>query len=193
MKSDAELMLDFQAGEAEAFEKLVLRHQTGLLNFFARMTNDAAGAEDLTQEVFLRVYRHADGYEPTAKFATYLYRIARNCWIDSVRKHKRRGKVVSLDKTSEAGQPYRDALECGDDGPVAAMERNEQGRAIEEALAKLPEEQRLVFVLSEVQGMKYAEIGETLGVPVGTVKSRMHVAVRRLRDLLEQAGIVAEG
>lgn len=190
MKSDADLMLAFKAGDTGAFEKLVLRHQIGLFNFFMRMSNKRDLAEDLTQDVFFRVYLHADTYESTAKFTTYLYRIARNCWIDHIRRLKRRGRPKSLDEETAEDLSLRSTLPAATEPPSARMEREEQGRVIEEALAGLPEEQRMVFILSEMEGLKYAEIAEALEIPVGTVKSRMHVAVRRLRDQLVKRGYV---
>lgn len=193
VKTDADLMQAFQEGDRESFEKLVLRHQMGVFNFFMRMlSGDRAAAEDMTQEVFFRIFLHAGNYERTAKFTTYLYRIAKNCWIDHLRRIKRRGVPRSLDKEMAEGFTLHDQLESDADDPGRRLESDDRRRIIEEALESLPEEQRVVFVLSEVQGMKYAEIGETLQIPVGTVKSRMHTAVQRLRDALERRGIVGE-
>lgn len=193
MQNDADLMLAFQQGKRDAFEKLVLRHQVGLFNFFFRMTGDRELAEDLTQEVFFRVYSHARSYVRSAKFTTYLYRIAKNAWIDHLRRIKRRGRMASLDKEDENGLNFYDRLSAESEDPDARLEREDTSRMIEEALDTLPEEQRICFVLSEVQGMKYAEISETLEIPVGTVKSRMHVAMQRLREFLERRGYQHNG
>ena len=193
MKTDIQLMKEFQKGDRESFEKLILRHQMGVFNFFMRLMRDRQAAEDQTQEVFLRLYLHADRYEVTAKFTTYLYRIARNCWVDYLRRLKRRGRMGSLDKETAEGANLYDRLAADVERPDARAENEDRAALIEAAIEALPEEQRVVFVLSEIQGMKYADIAETLDIPVGTVKSRMHGAVQRLRDYLMRHGIVGVG
>jgi len=189
MLTDADLMRAHQLGDKNAFEELINRHQNGLLNFFYRLVHDRELAEDHTQEVFLKIYLHADSYRQEAKFTTYLYRVAKNCWIDQLRKTKRRGYVHSLDKEFENGVNLYERLAADTKEPGARLEEKDRAAVIEEAIQSLPEEQRVVFVLAEVQEMKYADIAETLDVPVGTVKSRMHVATRRLRELLENKGL----
>ncbi len=190
MKTDAELMTAFREGDAEAFEKLVLRHQMGLFNFFYRLVGDRQTAEDQTQEVFFKLYLHAGNYVETAKFTTYLYKIAKNCWIDFYRRRKRRASPRSLDVDVDEGLSLHERIPADVEPPAARMERWDRQEVVMKAVAALPEEQRMVFVLSEVQGMKYAEIAQTLDIPVGTVKSRMHVAVNRLRESLTRAGIM---
>ncbi|MBN2714165.1 MAG: sigma-70 family RNA polymerase sigma factor [Planctomycetes bacterium] len=192
MTSDADLMMQFQKGEREAFEKLVMRHQVGIFNFFYRLVGNRELAEDQTQEVFFRLYTHAESYTNSAKFTTYMYRIAKNCWIDHMRRVKRRGRMQSLDKETENGLNLYDNLSAQTEEPHENLEREDKRNMIDEALASLPEEQRVVFVLSEIQGMKYAEISETLDIPVGTIKSRMHVAVSRLREYLTRHGITGK-
>ncbi len=189
MATDAELMREFQQGYREAFEKLVLRHQVGLFNFFMRLLGQREAAEDQTQEVFLRLYLHSGSYVETAKFTTYLYRIAKNSWIDHLRKIGRRGKMHSLDQETAAGQNLYGYLDANTTSPLERLEQQDRAEMVDQAIAGLPEEQRVVFVLSEVQGMKYAEIAATLGIPVGTVKSRMHVAMQRLRVFLTRRGV----
>lgn len=190
MKSDVDLMQEFQRGNRDAFEKLVLRHQVGLFNFFVRLMNDREAAEDQTQEVFFRLYMHAANYVESAKFTTYLYRIAKNCWIDHLRRVIRRGRPQSLDKETSDGLNLYEHLAADTSMPDERLKQEGQREAINEAVANLPEEQRIVFVLSEIQGMKYAEISETIGIPIGTVKSRMHVAMQRLRETLSRMGLV---
>ncbi|GMV81279.1 MAG: RNA polymerase sigma24 factor [Planctomycetota bacterium] len=184
MKSDPELMSEFAQGEESAFDKLVKRHQVGLLNFFFRLVWDQTLAEDLTQEVFLRLYMHREEYEPRAKFTTYLYRIGRNCWIDYLRRTKSERKVRSLDAQDENGHSLAEAVAARAEDPRSTVGKDELTGAVVEAIDALPEEHKLVFILSEVQGLKYQEISETLNIPVGTVKSRMFHAVKRLREHL---------
>lgn len=184
MKTDPELMADLRDGDEQAFEALVGRHQTSLLNFFFRLVWDRGVAEDLSQEVLLRLYLHSADYEPRAKFTTYLYRIARNCWVDHMRRTKGERKMRSLDAESEEGHTLAETLAIGVEDPSSMARKSELADAVIEAVDGLPEEQKLVFILSEVQGLKYDEIGETLDIPVGTVKSRMFHAVKRLRNKL---------
>lgn len=184
MKTDPELMADLRDGDEQAFEALVGRHQTSLLNFFFRLVWDRGVAEDLSQEVLLRLYLHSADYEPRAKFTTYLYRIARNCWVDHMRRTKGERKTRSLDAELEEGHTLADTLAIGVEDPSSMARKSELADAVIEAVDGLPEEQKLVFILSEVQGLKYDEIGETLDIPVGTVKSRMFHAVKRLRNKL---------
>lgn len=189
MASDRELIAAFQAGRQEAFEQIVLRHQVGLINFFYRFLGDRERAEDYTQEVFLRLYLHADRYVPTAKLTTYLYHIAKNLCLDDLRRRKRQGPMQSIDHETQEGYSLRDELIAEEETPSDQLEGKDRERIVQEALAKLPEEQRLVVVLSEIRGMKYKEIAEILEIPVGTVKSRMHTAMHKLREILEQKGI----
>ncbi len=184
MKTDAELMLEFKAGDRSAFEKLVKRHETGLINYFHRLLWDRAAAEDQTQEVFIRIFTHASTYEPRAKFVTYLYRIARNCWIDHLRRTKHVRKQVSLD--AETGDEFSlyDSVSRREDSPIDAARKHEFIEHLIEAIDSLPEQQKSCFVLSEVRNMSYAEVAETLEIPVGTVKSRMHNAMKKLRNIL---------
>jgi RNA polymerase sigma-70 factor (ECF subfamily) len=185
VKSDADLMLAFQDGDKEAFDALLNRHQVGLYNFFYRLQGRASVAEDLTQEVFFKIFRHAARYEKTAKFTTFLYRVARNVWFDWLRKRKRRGVMASLDRTDAEGDGLYGRLSGGTPEPLEGVLADETAAQIQRAIAALPEEQRLVFVLAEVQGMRYAEVGEALDIPEGTVKSRMHNAVHKLRERLQ--------
>jgi RNA polymerase sigma-70 factor, ECF subfamily len=184
---DLELMRRFQAGDVDAFTELYERHLKGLLNFFFRLCWDRSLAEDFAQEVLLRVFKSAARWEPNAKFTTYLYRIARNHWIDHCRLLSTQKENVSL-QTRVGGPDSQATLvdRLPDDirPPEHDLDRRELYEAIMNALEELPEEQRLVFILSEVEDLKYQEIAEILDIPLGTVKSRMHTAVHRLQELL---------
>jgi len=184
MKTDVELMLEFKAGESSAFDKLVKRHEVGLINYFYRMLWDRASAEDLTQEVFIKVYTHAQDYEPRAKFSTYVYRIARNSWIDHLRRNKHRRKNLSLDAELDDDFNLYDSITVQEDSPIDVARKHEFVEHLIEAIDSLPEQQKSCFVLSEIRNMSYAEVAETLEIPVGTVKSRMHNALKKLRNTL---------
>ena len=183
---DLELMRRFQAGDADAFTQLYERHLRGLLNFFFRLCWDASMAEDFAQEVLLRVYKSAKQWEPNAKFTTFLYRIARNFWIDHCRLLSTQKEKVSLNaQTAGDGEvSLIDRLPDDIKPPEDDLDRRELYGAIMKALEQLPEEQRMVFVLSAIEEMKYQEIAEVMDVPVGTIKSRMHTAVAKLQELL---------
>jgi len=187
-QSDVELMLRVREDDPDAFELLVKRHEGPILNYFYRLTWDRQRSEDMAQDVFMRLYRARARYSPQARFTTYLYRIAKNLWIDQYRSKKSAPSETSLD--GPIGQDDGRVLHLRD--RIAAPGRSPDERAsgrelvdtLKKALDLLPEDQRLVFVLGQVQGMAYARISEIMEVPEGTVKSRMHAAVRRLRGLL---------
>ena len=148
-------------------------------------------AEDLTQEVFCRVFVHRKSYKAKAKFSTYLFRIARNLWIDHYRSQGKNPRVTSQYVPAGkdgSGQELIDTIPAPDSAGTTAAQ-SEIALKLQEALSQLSEEQRLTFSLAKNQGMKYAEIAETLRVPVGTVRSRMHSAVQKLQRILrEQTG-----
>jgi RNA polymerase sigma-70 factor (ECF subfamily) len=188
-RDDAALLLALKGGEFAAFSTLVDRHQRSLINFFYHLCWDRQTAEDCAQEVFLRVYSHRDTYEPQAKFTTFLFRIARNLWIDRIRTAAVHGKPASLDSRADGGDGHSlaDRLPGRSPDPVDILAREEQQAALQRAIDQLPDEQKAVVILSEIQGLKYQDIGAILDIPVGTVKSRMHTAMERLKELLSVA------
>lgn len=193
---DAELMHRFGAGDDEAFRTLVRRHERALLHFFHRRCLDRAQAEDLAQEVFLRIVRHRGSWRPDAKFTTYMYRIAENLWIDRWRSRKAAPREASLEDElpgsgadGDDGGSLGTAVAAPGSSPAELSADRELAAKIRRAVARLPEEQRAVFTMAEVRGMKYQDIAEVLEVPVGTVKSRMHAATAKLRTLLEAEGL----
>lgn len=197
---DAALIFALREGtpaESEkAFEELMTRWQTPLFNFFKRLVWDYATAEDLTQEVFMRLYRHRADYEPQATLATYLFRIGRNCWVDYLRRMRRERKNMSLDENGweNHANDERNAINGGNhdrwrserNEPAAEISRKELSESLARAINSLSDEHRLVFVLSAVQGLSYEETAAAARIPVGTVKSRMHHAVKLLRKKLSK-------
>lgn len=184
--TDFDLIQGIKKGDLGAFTVLVERHQRPLVNFFYHNSWDRQVSEDCAQEVFLRLYNHLGSYEPQAKFTTFLYRIARNLWIDRLRSAASHPGPVSLEAptTRDDDGSLRDRVRSREESPVEILEKRETHAALRQAIERLPEEQRMVLILSEMQGLKYKEIGEILDVPVGTIKSRMHTAVERLKELL---------
>ncbi len=186
--SDAELVAEVKRGRLAAFTRLVERHQRSLINFFYHVSWDRQIAEDCAQEVFLRLFSHLDRYEPQAKFSTFLFRVARNLWIDRVRAANARAKPVSLEAVGAGGdeRPLQERIAGNAATPVEILAERDQRDALRAAIERLPEEQRVVVVLGEFEGLKYQEIGAILDVPVGTVKSRMHAAMEKLKEMLLQ-------
>ena len=165
---DIRLMLEAKNGRQEAFAALVRRHQRALMNFFCR-TGVSMEAEDLVQQSFLRLYRYRNRYQPSAKFTTFLYLIARQVRTDALRKRKR--GVELAEKVADAAPS---------DEPPSPAQADVTART-EEALGRLPEGMRDVVVLGILQSLGYEEVGRILRIPTGTVKSRMFSALRRLR------------
>jgi RNA polymerase sigma-70 factor (ECF subfamily) len=187
--SDAELMRRFGAGDDEAFRVLVERHERALLGYFWRRCMDRALAEDCVQEVFLRLVRHRGSWRPDAKFTTYLYRIAENHWIDRYRSRRSAPPGTSLDALAQdEGEQAGSAFAAQGPDPSQAAHARDLGERIRRAVLRLTPEQQQVFALGQTRGMRYEDVSQVLGIPVGTVKSRMHAAVLRLREILAEEG-----
>lgn len=193
MDADAEKMLRVRDGDIAGYGDLVRRYQGALINFFYKLVWDRQEAEDFAQDVFVKVFVARAHYEEKSKFSTYLFRVATNYWIDFLRTRGKRKKAASLDRdvqtadgTANLGQFIAAKTATPDDDLL----RREQLERTREAIDALPEEQKLAFLLAEVQGMKYQEIAETLDLPLGTVKSRIHAAVLKLREQLAAKGII---
>ncbi len=196
-ESDTQLMERMRDDEESdaALTVLVERYQDELVGFFYNRCWDQAQAEDLAQTVFIKIFQARERYTDSAKVRTYLYRIAHNAWVDYVRRQRRR-HAISIDaefssskSRGGSGSRLRDNLAAPDvreDDPAQNALIRER---IQEAVEALPEKQRMVFTMANNQSLKYQEISEILDVPEGTIKSRMHAAVRTLRttlhDLLE--------
>ncbi|MGB5349696.1 MAG: RNA polymerase sigma factor [Polyangiales bacterium] len=194
--SDEELLRAYRDGDSEAFKLLFHRYRRPLFNFLLRRVGDRGRAEELYQDSWTKVIERCGAFRGDSKFSTWLYTIARNACIDHQRKMKFRGHA-SLDETQRgADQPRVERVA----NPGLAPDQLAVGQALREririAVEALPEEQREVFLLRQLQGLGFREVAEVVGVPVNTVKSRMRYALERLQlgldDLREQAGKGAE-
>ncbi len=183
MSDDAEWMSRFQAGDKEAYNKLVSLYYPMIYNYFCSMTYDKHLAEDITQEVFIKLYKFRDQYQPVKTFKAFLFTIARNAYIDYYRKVKRKPEFSYDVDVGE--KKYSDLFESENSDPSEPIDASERIERIMNAVHKLPDILRDVFVLSEIEGLKYSEIAEILNIPVGTVKSRMFNALKNLRELLK--------
>jgi RNA polymerase sigma-70 factor (ECF subfamily) len=189
-EADEVLLLAYRAGDVRAFERLVARHEKPVWNFIRRFVGDATTAEDLLQEVFLRVVKSADEWRGSAKFSTWLYTIARNLTVDHARRAVHRD-ATSLDGPERAGAETSLHDRIAAVAPAAdSLVADRQTKArIDDAIAALPAEQREVFLMREVMEMPFAEIATAVGASEPTVKSRMRYALEKLRAaLVELAG-----
>lgn len=189
--SDEELLLEYQKDETKAaFEELVGRYERELFSYLRRYLGDAAMAEDAFQTTFLQMHLKRDQFEPGRKVRPWLYTIATNQAIDAQRRNKRH-RMVSLDRRggSEASDELGSLIELLESREAAAesnMEAGERRDWIREAVAQLPEQLRSALNLVYYQGMKYREAADVLGIPVGTVKSRLHAAILKLNEAWKQ-------
>ncbi len=175
-------MLDVKAGDDASFDLLLQKYRTPLVNFLYRMVRDTATAEDLAQEVFLRVYRARKQYSPSAKFTTWLFRIATNLALNSVRDNRHRQKDVSIDAASS---PDEDATPMQLPAPEMRIDEHmiERDRAdyIRKVISQLPEKQRVAVLLHKYEEMDYAEIARILECSESALKSLLFRAYETLR------------
>jgi len=185
--SDAEVMLRVKTGDDSAFEYLVQKYRRPMVSFMYRMTHNATVAEDLAQEVFLRVYRSRDNYEPSAKFTTWLYRIASNLAVNYARdtRHERAENAVSIDEQDEDTGLTVDVP----DNSLSAEEsilRRERMAAIRQRVQALPERQRIAVIMHKYQEMDYRQIAEVLKLSESATKSLLFRAYETLRVQLKE-------
>lgn len=177
---DRRLIADCLSGQREAFGILVSRYQARLYNAVIRLLDNADDAADVVQDAFLNAFQSLRSFKGDAEFFTWLYRIAFNTAI-SLRRKKR--ATVSLDSGgAEGGIDPDDPSEYIK--PGSALQRNEEETQLQDAMNRLSIEHREVLVLKDIEGMKYEDIAAILGVPIGTIRSRLHRARLELRDLL---------
>ncbi|MBK9383931.1 MAG: sigma-70 family RNA polymerase sigma factor [Planctomycetes bacterium] len=182
----ADPIVRIQRNEPRAFEALVELYAGRLAVFFHRHVRERAHAEDLVQEVFLKIFRGASLYEPQGCPDTYVWRVARNVLIDQARAARARLRPSSLDASSDEGARGLENLAPthAQAGPLETLERLEAIQRLSDALAALTIEQRLAFELGVLEALPYQQVGAILEIPVGTVKSRIFNAVRALKRLL---------
>ena len=185
--TDAEVMLKVKAGDDAAFGFLVQKYRRPMVSFMYRMAHNSAAAEDLAQEVFLRVYRSRTGYEASAKFTTWLYRIATNLAMNFTRdtRHERPENQVSLDEPAEEDAPRVDVADQGLNAEQNLL-RRERMQEIRKRVQSLPERQRLAVVMHKYQAMDYKQIAEVLKLSESATKSLLFRAYETLREQLRE-------
>jgi len=197
-RSDEELLLAYRSGaDRRAFEALVERYETELYSYLRSYLGDPQMAEDVFQAAFLQVHLKCEQFEPGRKVRPWLYAVATNQAIDAQRRN-RRHRMVSLDRCyggggaeDDEGGPLMTFLDSHEITPAEQFALAEEGGRVREAVDRLPDPLRRVVILVYYQGLKYREAAAILGVPVGTVKSRLHAAIGRLNQHLTPAQLLA--
>lgn len=170
--TDEQLMAAVQGGDSSALGELFNRHHAALYRYFLRLSGSAALSEDLTQDVFLRMLRRGETWQPDARFTSWMYRIAHNAFIDHTRRSKwETAMPEKMDIPAPAGRQ---------------LEQDEEHALLHRALLLLPPDKRELLVLSRFQGLKYEQIGELLDVETNTVKVRVFRALGQLREIYER-------
>jgi len=190
-RSDVQLMLDVKAGDDESFNLLLRRYRTPLVNFLYRMVRDTATAEDLAQEVFLRVYRARKEYSPSAKFTTWMFRIATNLALNSIRDNRHKQMETSIDapRNDEEDSAPRE-LPSREMRIDEHMVERDRSQFIRSAITSLPEKQRVAVLLHKYEEMDYGEIARILDCSESALKSLLFRAYETLR--VQLAPLVAQ-
>jgi RNA polymerase sigma-70 factor (ECF subfamily) len=189
--SDEELLMACQRGDPDALPEVIRRHERGIYSYLRRYTRDPVLAEDVFQDTFLKVHEKIGQYQEGRPARPWLYTIATHQAVDALRRAKRR-RGASLDESRDRagggeGARLADAVESHEDAPSERMERGELAERMRAAVDMLPDLYREVLILAYYHEMKYQDIGEVLGLPLGTVKSRMHAAMGKLAEILKGA------
>ena len=190
--SDEDLMGRVAGEDERAFSELVRRFQSRVTNLICRVLNDRECADDLAQEVFIRVFVHRRNYRRGSKFSTWLFTIAANLAKNEIRRRVRRRNWFSLDALQELLKDSAIQLADPTEGQEATLEREQLQGAVGRAIATVPEKYRVALVLRDIEGLTYEEIAQVLSIPGGTVRSRINRArgmlKRKLQPLLRRAG-----
>ena len=188
--SDEDLMARVAVDDERAFTELVRRFQGRVTNLVSRVLNDRECADDLAQEVFVRVFVHRRNYRHGSKFSTWLFTIAANLAKNEIRRRVRRRNWFSLDALQELLHDSIAQLADPTEGREATLEREQLREAIGRSIATVPEKYRMALVLRDIEGLPYEEIAQVLGIPGGTVRSRINRArgmlKRKLQPLLRR-------
>jgi len=189
--TDEELVRQVLAGDRERFADLVRRYQAKLVNYLYRLVRNSDDAQDLAQEVFVRVYQALDRFDPQYRFSTWLFRVGQNAAIDQIRR--RRFRMVPIGRSGDEREEGGRELELAAEGPSAldGMEAAERDREVRRAIDGLPWEYRELIVLRHYGELAYDEIAQVKGMPLGTVKNKLFRARQMLKRLLlpDDAGL----
>ena len=180
-----------QRGDVNAFEDLVAAYEKNVYNLALRMTGNAQDAEDMAQEAFIKAYNSLSSFRGESKFSVWLYRIVSNVCLDFLRKKNKQG-TVSLSVEDDDGEDSQLDLPDLSQSPEELLEKKLTREAVQRGLKALPEDARQILLLREIQGLSYEEIGQTLGLESGTVKSRIFRARKKLCAFLLADGNIPD-
>lgn len=183
-RTDEELILAFQSGNEEAYTVLVRRYKDPLMNYIYRFVGDYDECADILQDTFVRLYRKKHLYKSVAKFSTWLYTIAGNLARSELRRRSRKG-LFSIFQSKEKGEEFELPLPSADPLPDQTTDGSLKAMRIQQALATLPDSFREAVILRDIQDLSYEEIAAILGLPIGTVKSRINRGRSQLQELLK--------
>jgi len=186
--SSEDLMGRVAEGDDEAFEILVNRHQTSVLNLIYRFIGDRTQAKDLAQDVFLRVWQTAKSYEPKAKFTTWIYQIATNLCLNELKSARRRRWFPFSRSNGDEGKTFEETLSDGSPTAEDVLVARERSRQISDALQSLPANQRMALVLKRYDDLSYQKIAQILGCSVSAVESLLVRAKKTLQERLKNLG-----
>lgn len=184
--TDDELVERVAAEDSVAFETLVRRYQDRVYGFCLRLLDDASEAEDVAQDVFLTLYRHANRFRGESLFSTWLFRIAKNQSLNRIKYLERRGRQAKRAMSDSAEDRVAAIKEREDRRPDVMVEGEQRAALVQRAIATLSEEHRVVLVLRDLEDLSYEEISAITGLPIGTVKSRIHRARTALAERLSR-------
>jgi RNA polymerase sigma-70 factor, ECF subfamily len=187
MSADTDLISRAAGGDPSAFQALVERHRSMVYRIAYQFAGNHHDAEDIAQEVFIKVYRSLDRFRQDAQLTSWMYRIVMNACID----HRRRQRLAVAAPFGEEAEHRMLNTPEDTPGPEDRAYAGELGQVLESEIGRLPNGQRVVFVMRHHQGMKLCEIAAALGLAEGTVKRQLHAAVHRLRQALTEANVTA--
>ena len=181
--SDAELIKTFKGGDTGALEELIARYKDRLYAYLFRLARDRDAADDLLQEVFIKMIKKLDSYDEREKFSAWLFTVAHHAVMDHFRSGSRR-REESLDAADENSVPLSETLASGEPGPDEVLDTAQRAADLQIAFNRLSPDQREIFLMRHYSGLSFKEIADILGVPIGTVLARMSRATAKLRSEL---------
>ncbi len=191
--TDAVLIERFLAGDVNAFNLLVLRWKKPIYNYILRMVGNTEAAKDLCQMTFIRCYKQMRKLKNVDKFSPWMYRIATNLCYDEFKKQR---KISSdqVDKMEQTGRAGKNSVQAYPSTPTPedVLHRKEIQTILARALNQIPEDQRVVIIMKQYQGLKFTEIADIMQLPVNTIKSRLYYGLRALRKILESSKLTKE-
>ncbi len=190
-QEDASLVERCLRGDERAFEQLLKKYRNPVFSICLRMVRNHADAEDLAQDVFIRTFNVLDRYNPAYAFSSWLYRITSNLCIDFIRKNRNRPFSLDEPLSSNDGEMPRQ-IPTDLASPDRDMESREMMKMLDEAIAILPEHYRIIVILRHQEQLSYEEISDNLGIPLGTVKARIHRARNMIKDFFQSRGVFDE-